>query len=192
MSRKLTVGSMLLVILAICMCPEPTLAHPGERKTDLILAQARAGAYLVTLQARPAIGAAFAEADVLLPGQTVDGQPLPMRGTVEFAIAPLGADGRVRRPWTTAQATWDGLTGHYRAPLPINASGQWAVRVIVDGTEGRAEVSDIMYAYQPRDVPQTSLLLLLVMLPALALGVTALILRALQVPIFSTAEVRQS
>ena len=106
MSRKVTIWSMLLVILAIGVRPEHTLAHPGERKTDLLLAQARAGAYLVTLQVRPAVGAAFAEADVLLPGQTVDGQPLPITDTVEFVTAPLGADGRVRGPWTTAQAPW--------------------------------------------------------------------------------------
>jgi len=38
-------------------------------------------------------------------------------------------------------------------------------------------------AYLPRSAPQTSLLLLLTMLPAMVLGVTALILCALQVPI---------
>jgi hypothetical protein len=128
---------------------------------------------------------------VLLPGQTVDGQPLPSQGTVAFVIAPLGTDGRVRGPWTTAQATWEERTGHYRAPLAINAPGLWAVRVVVDGTEGRAEVGETLQAYRPRGAPQMSLLLLLTMLPAMVLGVTALILRALQVPIFRTATPRQ-
>src|SRR5262249_15022094 len=146
MDRRVSVWAMVLVILAICVRPEQALAHPGERRTDLLLARARAGAYLVTLQVRSAVGAALAEADVLLPGQTVDGQPLPMRGTVEFVIAPLGADGRVRGPWTTAAATWDQQTGHYRAPLSITAPGLWAIRVIIDGTEGHAEVGESLHA----------------------------------------------
>ena len=160
----------LICFLAIIAGPQPAHAHAGP--PILLTQDESAGPYLISLWSDPDIGRGvfIIEAKVpdqeFPPGTTATLWIKPDDGHLEEAGYAAGQDGRRDE-------------GRFVAIVPLDATGVWSGRVVLDGMAGRGEVNYSVDVVEP-SAARRWLVYPLMMLPFMMIGVLWLINSRLQ------------
>lgn len=161
--RKVALGVGLLVLNGV-------FAHSQPGKRERLLTNKPVGLNTVDLYGSVNPG----NADFEVP---VDG----------IREQPLNGDIRVRLETGSAQQATSADVANPRSDegfAPLTGSAPWWIRVKSEGTQGYAETTARLEVSPAREDSRTGGLVLLGLLPLTAVGVTLLILRTFQVPVF--------